>query len=158
MTANYKKFLPLLMSLLLAAVFTSCKSDNLPESFTLRCDLYWNGPELANGDMLEIESVEIGTLTLTDEDGLVTTVDNPVVDRVEYFIGNRLIGQSSTPPYRRSYQLADLPLGTHQFRIDIVLKDVPAIDDFRVWMTRDLMIVNQSDKPQTPEQPEQLQH
>lgn len=49
-------------------------------------------------------------------------------------------------------------MGTHQFRIDIVLKDVPVIDDFRVWITRDLTIINQSDKPQTPEQPEQLQH
>lgn len=154
MITTYKNFLPVLMSLLLAAAFTSCKSDDLPESFTLQCDLYWNGPQLANGDILEIESVEIGTLTLTDQEGLVTTVNHPVIDRVEYFIGNRLIGQSSTPPYRYTYQLADLPLGTHQFRIDIVLKDVPEIDDFRVWMTRDLLITDQGGKPETPEQPE----
>lgn len=146
-----KKFLPLLVSLLSMAALTSCKSDDIPESFTIDCDLSWNGPELPDGGMLLIDGLDIGTLTITYEDGLVTTVPSPVVDRVEYFIGNRLIGTSQTPPYGLEHSLDGLPVGTHQFRVDIVMKEVPQVDDFRVWFTRSLFISDNTEASDNPD-------
>lgn len=148
-----KKLLPLLVSLLSTVVLTSCKSDDIPESFTIDCGLSWNGPTLPCGGMLLVDGLDIGMLTLTYEDGPVTTVSDPVVDRVEYFIGNRLVGTSKTPPYVLEHNLDGLPAGTHQFRVDIVMRDVPQVGDFRVWFTRSLLIDDnpvESDNPDNP--------
>lgn len=113
----------------------ACKNDDEPISLSMSISLDWNGPELANGETLMINGLEISDVMIDDE-----VVDNPSISTVQYFIGNKPIGESKTYPYRIQHLIEELPEGSHEFRVDVVFNDLPNLGKQRAWITYQLKI------------------
>lgn len=127
--------LKVLCLLMMTVIFGGCDDDE-PVDFSVDISVDWNGvTELSDGDELIVNSVSVNNLVV---DG--NPVQNPKIAKVQYFIGNRLVGESQDSPYSMSCELKDLLSGVHQFRVDVVFANVPEVGDFRCWSIMNLII------------------
>ena len=117
--------------LLLFLAYTACTE---PDYFTATVSSTINSLTLTNGDELVVDKVEVTNATITHgDDGEPEAVKDYTIDHVDFFIGNVKVGQSSTKPYAFKHRINNLPAGTHEFRIDVLITHLPK----RVWRDKD---------------------
>ena len=135
-----KRFIHLLSAVIIVAFLTNCSKEE-PVTFEAKIDMTINSFSFAKGDEMKISKVVVSNVTITQGEE-VQPVGSDKVERVEYFIGNRKLGEEVNAPYTFNYNIDNLKTGTHELRVDVVFKDVPKIKRARVWATYELTITN----------------
>lgn len=125
-----------ILAVSVAAIFTaSCSKDKEPDVITAQIDIEWNGPELASDDLLQVSEARISDVKFNGE-----AKATPHIEKVQYFIGNRLIGESSAAPYSVESPIDNFKKGKNTFRVDFVFGTIEGLKVRRAWAEYDLII------------------
>ena len=109
----------------------SCQKDE-PTAITCNVSYTISQMPLSEGDHLQITDFKITPVPASLE---IT------VSKVEFFLGNRLMGSVDRPPYELDYELPTLPDGEHLLQIDVFLK-ADGYDDTTIWIKQNVSIQN----------------